>query len=120
MNTIYMNKNTKKDKKKDKKKDSSTKKRGGFHNKEVKRRVDLIEIKRELDNIDIQNLTYALNNIIRMSKDRIETVLEMKTDKDAINDMYNDYGVVDLTEYIRKTIELTYNMNGLYTYIVAV
>ena len=94
------------------------KKHGGFFNKKVERDVRLLPIKRELDNIDIENLNYALDVIMRESRNQILTVIDMKSDDRVIDDMYNDYGTEDLKNYIRNTIKITKNLNHLYRYII--
>lgn len=92
------------------------KKHGGFFNKKLGN-VKLLEIKRELDKIDIENLNYALDAIINPSKEKILTVIDMKDDDRVIDEMYNDYGSEALKKYIRNTIEITNNINHLY-YII--
>ena len=94
------------------------KKHGGFFNKKVERDVRLLPIKRELDNIDIESLNYALDVIMRESRNQILTVIDMKSDDRVIDDMYNDYGSEDLKRFIRNTIEITNNINNLY-YLIA-
>lgn len=98
------------------------KKHGGFFNKKLERDVRLLPIKRELDNIDIENLNYALNYalnvIMRESRNQILTVIDMKSDDRIIDTMYDDYGREDLKKYIRNTIEITKNLNNLY-YLIA-